>query len=605
MFLEDKQASDDEDNEIEIVEPKTDLITLDSDDDEPTPPAATSKTPPEQPQQPLIKIQKSIPATPPTNTTIAQSRVVITPLLLNQQKTPTAVSSTSSSASNNVMTARGTYVPPTTAAKITPIKIGNSPAPVPPLVPVNNTTSGGSSLAADDDDNMDLMSMAQSFLASMLEVDANDGSSRSSCDTPTTTPHTKKQPRKKMTNKPNPTLLKQKALMELERLEEMKRNDQKLKMKCKVELSRAEDEYPFVKSLLEAKKKTHEEEETENGKEKRNSSDGTTMMVNTGQETIEVHLVIEDDALNSSNEEKSNSKKEKEKSQNEMQEKRKVSTEGKESNEINQDGSNKENKKDTSMDVFEISDDVMEEVKDQSLEIIETDKISEKETTKETEKQVVDNGISFTDPKDMNDEISVRETTEKLVKPKESKEAEDTSEDVSKTEVDTSEQSAKSTTEETTTKNVADIDDVEVYQEIEKVLQRKSSGEESQSTTENKIAEEAMYDDIITEAEKPENHNNSPPGEIEKDSNNETQTLDEVEENPPTPLVDETMETETDSNLVDINKKSTTLEAGISSDDLITKEQISATISAAEEEELPSVTTREEEQKLTTANGDV
>ncbi|KAM7345067.1 ADD domain-containing protein 1 isoform 3-T5 [Cochliomyia hominivorax] len=207
----DKQASDDEDNEIEIVEPKTDLITLDSDDDEPTSSAATTPS--------------------KTQTPIAQAQIKV----------------------NNAYASTNVDVK---------IKQGTSPVPTTPTSrPVANRTSSLASSTSQTEENMDLMSMAQSFLASMLEVDAQE--------VPVNSPGSdssgqKKQPRKKLTNKPNPTLLKQKALMERERLEEMKRNDMKLKMKCSVELKKAEEVFPYAKEMLEARAKEKLEAEEQN-----------------------------------------------------------------------------------------------------------------------------------------------------------------------------------------------------------------------------------------------------------------------------------------------------------------------------------------------------
>uniref|UniRef100_A0A1A9W0Z0 Uncharacterized protein n=1 Tax=Glossina brevipalpis TaxID=37001 RepID=A0A1A9W0Z0_9MUSC len=243
-----KQASDDEDNEIEIVEPKTDLITLDSDDDEPSANRKSSASP----------IKKSTVTTNAINS--------------------------SNNNNNNGEVIHG--------------KVGQ--------------TSLGK------DDTIDLMSVAQSFLASMLEVDMSEGSNGGTQNSPNSTDSLihKKQPRKKTTNKPNPTLIKQKELMERERLEEMKRTDVKLKMKCSVALKKAEDVYPFAKEMLASQKtdeeeeieeNTEEEEETElqelqdEDEEKENNS-VSTMVVDTGKETIKVEVVLEDD-LNTSNEE--------------------------------------------------------------------------------------------------------------------------------------------------------------------------------------------------------------------------------------------------------------------------------------------------------------
>ncbi|KAL9917176.1 ADD domain-containing protein 1 isoform 2-T2 [Glossina fuscipes fuscipes] len=236
----DKQASDDEDNEIEIVEPKTDLITLDSDDDEPS----------------------------------ANRKSSISPV----KKSTTTTNAIIDSNSNNAGVIHG--------------KIGQT--------------------SLNKDDTIDLMSVAQSFLASMLEVDMSEGSNGGTQNSPNSTDSLihKKQPRKKTTNKPNPTLIKQKEIMERERLEEMKRTDVKLKMKCSVALEKAEDVYPFAKDMLTSQK-TDEEEVEEKSPEvaehQQLGDDGTqrnsvsTMVVDTGKETVKVEVVLEDD-LNTSNE---------------------------------------------------------------------------------------------------------------------------------------------------------------------------------------------------------------------------------------------------------------------------------------------------------------
>lgn len=239
-FFLDKQASDDEDNEIEIVEPKTDLITLDSDDDEPS-----------------------------TN-----RKSSISPI----KKTTTTTNAIIDSNSNN--------------AGVIHAKIGQT--------------------SLSKDDNIDLMSVAQSFLASMLEVDMSEGSNGGTQNSPNSTDSLihKKQPRKKTTNKPNPTLIKQKEIMERERLEEMKRTDVKLKMKCSVALKKAEDVYPFAKDMLSSQKTDEEEVEEKSAEEAahqqledegRQRNSVSTMVVDTGKETVKVEVVLEDD-LNTSNE---------------------------------------------------------------------------------------------------------------------------------------------------------------------------------------------------------------------------------------------------------------------------------------------------------------
>lgn len=148
------------------------------------------------------------------------------------------------------------------------------------------------------DENVDLMSMAQSFLASMLEVDIQDVNSNSPGSD---SAGQKKQPRKKLTNKPNPTLLKQKALMERERLEELKRNDLKLKMKCSVALQKAEDEFPFAKSMLEARVKEKQEVEKDINQKRNEEMEKDKLLkllVESDKETVEVELLLEEENIN-------------------------------------------------------------------------------------------------------------------------------------------------------------------------------------------------------------------------------------------------------------------------------------------------------------------
>lgn len=160
-------------------------------------------------------------------------------------------------------------------------------------------TSTSAPITGQTEENVDLMSMAQSFLASMLEVDIqevnlNSPGSDSSGQ--------KKQPRKKLTSKPNPTLLKQKAQMERERLEELKRNDLKLKMKCSVALQKAEDEFPFAKSMLDARvkeKQKVEEDANQKQNEEMEKEKLLKLLVESDKETVEVELFLEEENVNS------------------------------------------------------------------------------------------------------------------------------------------------------------------------------------------------------------------------------------------------------------------------------------------------------------------
>ncbi|XP_017146287.1 uncharacterized protein LOC108158489 isoform X2 [Drosophila miranda] len=154
----DKQASDDDDNEIEIVEPKTDTITIDSDNEDDVCSDSNSKK--------IIKI--------------------------------TSVAS---------------QAPKTEAPK-------NQIAELPPS-------------------EADMAAFSSTILASLLEVDITEGTA----EPKSVSPGHKKQPRKKTTNKPNPALLQ----LERQRMEEIKHTDAKLKMKVRVKLRRAEDEFEVAR----------------------------------------------------------------------------------------------------------------------------------------------------------------------------------------------------------------------------------------------------------------------------------------------------------------------------------------------------------------------
>ncbi|XP_046809823.1 uncharacterized protein LOC111684897 isoform X3 [Lucilia cuprina] len=322
----DKQASDDEDNEIEIVEPKTDLITLDSDDDEPS---ATSPTKNQQTTNAPNKTQQQT-----YSSTQHSADVKIKPASIAQAN-------------------RQVVIKPAATAAVTP------PA----------------------EENIDLMSMAQSFLASMLEVDIQEG--------PVNSPGSdssgqKKQPRKKLTNKPNPTLLKQKALMEQERLEEMKRNDQKLKMKCSVELKKAEEVFPFAKEMLEAKAKEKQEQE-ETKKHKLEQKEVIELEDDTDKSNEKL-----EDSLSSSTEEKKENNDKNSSSSTEIEEKKANAENSIEIIEINNSAvEEKDNEKDTSMDITEkeVSIEVLE---DTTIENIEEKENSKETKEKETLKEIID-----------------------------------------------------------------------------------------------------------------------------------------------------------------------------------------------------------------------
>ncbi|XP_033152198.1 uncharacterized protein LOC117135806 isoform X3 [Drosophila mauritiana] len=168
----DKQASDDEDNEIEIVEPKTDTITIESDNEDDMPSTSTA-TQQKQPQETAIMKITSV---------------------------------TSEAAKNELQE--------------------------------NNQT------------DIDVAAFSSTILASLLEVEVNEGAS----EPKPISPGQKKQPRKKTTNKPNPALLQ----LERQRMEDMKKSDAKLKMKVMVKLKRAEDEFEVARKWVEDMKQKQE-----------------------------------------------------------------------------------------------------------------------------------------------------------------------------------------------------------------------------------------------------------------------------------------------------------------------------------------------------------
>ncbi|XP_017069389.1 coiled-coil domain-containing protein 18 isoform X1 [Drosophila eugracilis] len=176
-----KQASDDEDNEIEIVEPKTDTITIDSDNEDNTPSTSTS-TPMQQPQQGAMM-------------------------------------------------------------KITSV-----------------TSAAPKSEQMENQADIDVAAFSSTILASLLEVEVNEAAN----EPKSISPGQKKQPRKKMTNKPNPALLQ----LERQRMEDLKKSDAKLKKKVVVKLKRAEDEFEVARKWVEdcrkrEQKLRNQEEDTE------------------------------------------------------------------------------------------------------------------------------------------------------------------------------------------------------------------------------------------------------------------------------------------------------------------------------------------------------
>ncbi|XP_017866832.1 PREDICTED: uncharacterized protein LOC108616261 isoform X1 [Drosophila arizonae] len=168
-----KQASDDEDNEIEIVEPKTDTITIDSDNEE------------ETPSVPKVNLPKGL--------------------------------------------------------KITSVK---STAPEAEMSKMDPVTAN-----IDPNEDIDVAAISSSILASLLEVDITEGAGEVKTNQATSPGGTlqKKQPRKKTTHKPNPALLQ----LERQRMDEMKRNDSKLKMKPIVRLVRAEEQFEVARKWVE------------------------------------------------------------------------------------------------------------------------------------------------------------------------------------------------------------------------------------------------------------------------------------------------------------------------------------------------------------------
>ncbi|KAM8711897.1 hypothetical protein ACLKA7_012410 [Drosophila subpalustris] len=105
----------------------------------------------------------------------------------------------------------------------------------------------------DMDTDIDVAAFSSTILASLLEVDITEGSGEVKTKSSVSPGGTvqKKQPRKKTTNKPNPALLH----LERQRMEEIKKNDAKLKMKVVVKLKRAEEEYEVARKWIEEQEK--------------------------------------------------------------------------------------------------------------------------------------------------------------------------------------------------------------------------------------------------------------------------------------------------------------------------------------------------------------
>ncbi|XP_037955610.1 uncharacterized protein LOC119685414 isoform X2 [Teleopsis dalmanni] len=222
----DKQASDDEDNEIEIIEPKTDTINLDSDNED------------DEPVKALVA-PKNILIADTTTTTILKKKILLptnTKLQIVQQNPMQQIQIQQNAIHINPITKntlQGTSIQLNT--------LQQNPAQQIPVQSLLRET-------LQPPEEIDFVTAAQSFLASMLDIDEKEQNVA-----PSSGVLQRKQPRKKMTNKPNPTLIKQKLMLERERLEEMKRSDTKLKMECKVAIKKAEDEFPNIINMLNEK----------------------------------------------------------------------------------------------------------------------------------------------------------------------------------------------------------------------------------------------------------------------------------------------------------------------------------------------------------------
>lgn len=116
----------------------------------------------------------------------------------------------------------------------------------------------------DPNEDIDVEAISSSILASLLEVDITEGAGEVKTNQATSPGGTlqKKQPRKKTTHKPNPALLQ----LERQRMDEMKRNDSKLKMKPIVRLVRAEEQFEVARKWMEKygqkKSKVNADEQT-------------------------------------------------------------------------------------------------------------------------------------------------------------------------------------------------------------------------------------------------------------------------------------------------------------------------------------------------------
>ena len=109
----------------------------------------------------------------------------------------------------------------------------------------------------DPNADIDVAAFSSSILASLLEVDITEGSGEVKTNSSVSPGGTvqKKQPRKKTTNKPNPALLH----LERQRMEEIKKNDAKLKMKVVVKLKRAEYDFVAARQWIDEQEKLAKE----------------------------------------------------------------------------------------------------------------------------------------------------------------------------------------------------------------------------------------------------------------------------------------------------------------------------------------------------------
>ncbi|XP_037905685.1 uncharacterized protein LOC119648176 isoform X2 [Hermetia illucens] len=261
-----KYASDNDEDDIVIVEPKTTLIDLDSDEDDDQQGSKNNKktSPPARPAAPSPAAAKPMQAVQQIQQQQLQQKQQmqqqqeqqllqhqqVQQQQQNQQRNTPPLVYPSSKPPPLLIKPTGTVVPPFGMMTPASRQIAAPPRPQSqPVLATESTTpqavpSPTPSLAPVESLECDL-DFTANLLAGMLDVELHEGSEAVQIAAPP------KKPRKKTTNKPNPHLIKQQQIQARERERERIKHDAKLNTKCLIPLERIEETDNQAKKLLQ------------------------------------------------------------------------------------------------------------------------------------------------------------------------------------------------------------------------------------------------------------------------------------------------------------------------------------------------------------------